>query len=751
MSSFFKSVKEFRGMYKEVRQSVADGTFVRSPMKRPATVPTASDLRSRTPHPSPILDLVAPGHQRQRDEAPFDWDADPTVSTEPLPYTPLSAADAQIRILTVLPAERDDQSAPIRCTLETVSMVGAAPTQLYDALSYCWGRPDVTRTIAVDGHRFEVTVNLHAALREMRRRGFCRLWVDAVCISQRDREEHSQQLLRMRSIYASSARTLVWLGPESRTSNLAMHLLRVLSKPGTFGSDGDGDASYREAVKERSSEAQRGMFAEASDAIDAFFAREYWERVWIIQEITVSRKINIVCGTEMISWKELEVAFWGSASPSQSPLNPGPTAGIDITVPPRRTENMFDFCGWRKYIAAGEPKALLKAILDSRTSKATDPRDHIYGLLGITLDGPILVPVPNYKLSPAEVFTNLATAMIDTNKSIAIISLQPRSGAKEPGLPSWVPDWSNMAAVDRPYAHKYALRPGPKLHDPIIKMFNELSGGAYRTFIKNDILCTSGRLYDIVDGISGSVSVGCEPQNDLEQPGKPSTRYPTVLRSAEATQHSLCMLMDWSKEVEGRDCADLLTGVWLPGGGGLSLLRDKHPLLRRWLEANRDFVAAGAPLAQWLDMYHGGAHGLVNKMRDKAKSAAKQRVFLARLDEWMGEVEDALRGGMRLMTTARGGVGMAHPQVKRGDHIAFLEGMDNFVLLRPYTSSESETSAREVIVDELKTQRYMEGMTADTRFSEGYQVVGEAYIRTTGSGKQVEDMSACTFFTFFIH
>ncbi|KAI6358228.1 hypothetical protein MCOR25_007394 [Pyricularia grisea] len=784
MSSILRGIKELRDMRKEMKQSIADGTFGRfsdDDDNDAMAVPSALDLRTESTNP--FIQLVMPGYERTLREAPHDWTSDPLItSSDPVAYEPLSAADCQIRVLTLLTAEESgggegNASAPIRCSLETVSLLAPA-VEDYTALSYMWGGIEgETRTIAVDGRLFQATPNLHAALRQLRNRGYRRLWIDAVCINQADREERSQQVLQMRSIYARAAKTVVWLGPESGTSNLAMHLLNVLSEPGEFGMG--QKRCYREAVKGRylpevrevagddeqqqqttmgapSNGLDEGLYADAWLAFDELFDREYWRRMWIIQEITVSREIDIMCGFEIISWKKLEMAFWGAPDKRLNPLF-DPTIGVDFSRPPRRTGEMFDFWGWRKAIAGGQPKALLKAMLDCGSSKATDPRDHIYALLGITMDGSILVPVPNYALPVAEVFTSLATSMIEASGNIDLICLQPRSGKKKTaGLPSWVPDWADLADVDRPYAHDMALQPGDKLHDPNIQLFNTISEGGYRILTKNGILSCSGRLYDIIDGLSGTLTADGKPMDGedmgIVQPDNPTTCYPGVLATAEAIQQSLHQLLDWTREVAGRDCADVLSSCWLEDRGLPLLLKTKHRALGRWLEANRDFVVGSVELGRWLDMHHGGYKGLINRVRTQSRTAARQQLFEKRADRWMGEAEEVLKSGMRLMTTARGRVGMAHPQARKGDHICFMEGMDTFVILRPYEGTAEEKVNREAMERELRSQRYNKGLTAETRFSEGYQVVGEAYVKTLVDNKTgVEDYSACTFFTFFIH
>lgn len=87
----------------------------------------------------------------------------------------------------------------------------------YHALSYTWGDPTKTKAILVDGAVVQVTSNLEEFLRYRRRDlddKIGTLWIDALCINQKDNSEKNTQLLLMRQIYEKANSTLVWLGTE---------------------------------------------------------------------------------------------------------------------------------------------------------------------------------------------------------------------------------------------------------------------------------------------------------------------------------------------------------------------------------------------------------------------------------------------------------------------------------------------------------------------------------------------------------
>lgn len=104
----------------------------------------------------------------------------------------------------------------------------------YAALSYCWGNPNDTTAILVNGVEIQVTKTLAEALRCLART--CqfyerfKLWVDALCIDQANYVERSEQVSMMRSFYSSAWSVLGFLGPEANASGKALRLLVTLAK-----------------------------------------------------------------------------------------------------------------------------------------------------------------------------------------------------------------------------------------------------------------------------------------------------------------------------------------------------------------------------------------------------------------------------------------------------------------------------------------------------------------------------------------
>lgn len=126
------------------------------------------------------------------------------------------------------------------------------------------------------------------------------------------------------------------------------------------------------------------------------------------------------------------------------------------------------------------PIRLFEAIQWSQHAKATDPRDKVYALRGLTSDGPRLVPIPNYKQTLAQVLRDLTRAMIIQEKSLHITcikGLNPCEYERPLWEPSWLYLWFGMkTALDIPtYSQKTSISRVP-VHQDLTKGILQTQG-----------------------------------------------------------------------------------------------------------------------------------------------------------------------------------------------------------------------------------------------------------------------------------
>lgn len=207
-------------------------------------------------------------------------------------YQPLDlTVPTSFRVVTVHPGEF---RSTISCTItrEQWDETGIS----FEAVSYFWGSPLKTKRIEIDGAVLAITANLESALRHLRDEVQPRrLWVDAICINQVDRDERSQQVRHMFNIYQNASQVVVWLGDAMAGSDKAMNFINSQLGP-AFESVGfscsDEQANLKSGFWD---EWDRGKDAECWDAITPLVARKYgahwtavaellcrpwWSRAW---------------------------------------------------------------------------------------------------------------------------------------------------------------------------------------------------------------------------------------------------------------------------------------------------------------------------------------------------------------------------------------------------------------------------------------------------------------------------------------
>lgn len=82
----------------------------------------------------------------------------------------------------------------------------------YDALSYRWEGGD--EKVSCGGAMLLVSANCKAALKRLNNKENKLLWVDAICINQRDGFEKNHQVALMSRIYSQAEQTIAWLGED---------------------------------------------------------------------------------------------------------------------------------------------------------------------------------------------------------------------------------------------------------------------------------------------------------------------------------------------------------------------------------------------------------------------------------------------------------------------------------------------------------------------------------------------------------
>jgi len=470
-------------------------------------------------------------------------------------YEALPLSSDQIRILTLRASDFAD--AQLRCELVRVSL---KDEPAYLALSYTWGTKIESGNLLANNEAFSATVNLQIALEQFRNaEQDVHFWVDAICIDQENDVEKGEQLQMIRHIFSNAEATWVWLGPEADRSNKAIDLIEVLSRFYGERSIGTDDAKPENAEMVKWGFPSHFGIEDELVALEDLFSRDYWYRVWVVQEIAVSRRVKLFCGERSLDWGQVLTAAYlldahveikqmirdsrtrhhsSLSDQTQAPIPSGRNihTGIQRILSVQSVRN--DMLREMRKTETEPPDSLLFLLSNHRSTEATQAKDKYFALAGLVeIDSAI--PVPSYNGPTRDVFIAAAKVItkrrdIRNHDGLALDFLdcagQP-VGQELEGLPSWVPDWS----YHRTRAIPLLYWQFPATTDTEIVQFD--ASGSSDLTIKNEfeIIEHDGRLlapgfeFDTVCGVgfsSLSSSSGSSVAENTREKVKPQ-EYPT--------------------------------------------------------------------------------------------------------------------------------------------------------------------------------------------------------------------------------
>ena len=319
-----------------------------------------------------------------------------------------------------------------RRTTFVVSCVTGQPVW-YTALSYVWGDSAFVMPMVCNGAPFRTTVNLDTALRHLRHTGkSIMLWVDQICINQKDLQEKTQQVLLMSKIYERAWNTVVWLGPEGDNSYNATETLLAVKDALKYHTEErapDIEDFSRLSLPEPGSNAWSHL--------KEFLDRPWFRRVWVMQEVVLQRNVEILCGRACLRWDDLETFAYCMVKYDMEQF-----LGYDESVEVESSESgcvrIRMIRDMKFYHDSFDQNSSLFAVLrEGRGAGATDPKDKVFGVMGMS-DQTVH---PDYQRSLADVYTEACASCLNAADVIRLLCSvdheQPKSG-----MPSWVPDWS---------------------------------------------------------------------------------------------------------------------------------------------------------------------------------------------------------------------------------------------------------------------------------------------------------------------
>lgn len=277
-----------------------------------------------------------------------------------IPYRRLDPSRREIRLLEIQPARLIDD--PIDCRLVTVRLTDEVE---YIALSSLYGEVSETDKILLGGRPVTITAHLSQALKHVRavfyptvsqrfqrtparrphgaprwlRQLFglsssqskagggdangqpraLRVWIDFLCVNQRDEFEKSNHLAELRHIYRSAELVVGWLGEKCEHTDVAMATLAEIedAMPARWGDPGDREKHPDDySPTHRWASGITHIWSEGADGeipflmphwigCNDFMTRQYFQRRWILEEIAMARFPCFLIGDTIVPWKQV--------------------------------------------------------------------------------------------------------------------------------------------------------------------------------------------------------------------------------------------------------------------------------------------------------------------------------------------------------------------------------------------------------------------------------------------------------------
>jgi hypothetical protein len=169
--------------------------------------------------------------------------------------------------------------------------------------------------------------------------------------------------------------------------------------------------------------------------------------MWTLQEIVLAKDAVFRCGDKQTSLEQLTQAAYLINMHNRSPS----MANVNNTERLEQSgyHTILGIIMTRKDYFGTGMLDMISLLADCWNRKSLDPRDRIYGLLGLTEMSRISI---DYVSPVVDVYRAFAEIVATSSKSLEILRMKRYPSIE--GLPSWVPDWSTVSKKQNPPSAK---------------------------------------------------------------------------------------------------------------------------------------------------------------------------------------------------------------------------------------------------------------------------------------------------------
>ncbi|KAM0441256.1 hypothetical protein ACHAPT_000563 [Fusarium lateritium] len=340
--------------------------------------------------------------------------------------------------------------------LEDTSLVdNDTDAQRFEALSHAHGSTQNPQQVYVEcssrPHGFstlDISQNLASALVHLRHGETTRtLWADAICVNPSNPEEKNTHVHRLADIISRASRVVAWLGPASENSAEAFEALQHLGEQVVPVALRPMEVEEEWVPAPGATEPDWYLpiydlpFSEETIyAIEKLLQRDWFQRTWVLQEIILASSQSIIqCGRSQMPW----LIFNNAVCSLQSRGACFSESFQEALVAPVRMS------------PDPKPRAIVDILLRYRAHQTSDPRDKVYGLLGLLPPEFRQKITPQYDAPVAKVYTDLALALIEHTRRLDLLGAWNSEKTENAECPSWVLDFREPPYVRKPLSHQF--------------------------------------------------------------------------------------------------------------------------------------------------------------------------------------------------------------------------------------------------------------------------------------------------------
>lgn len=350
------------------------------------------------------------------------------LANEELRYPYAALQEASVRLLRLYPGKIHDELVG---DLEPV-MTDSLGLKSFSAVSYVWGSKFKPFVLRIKGSQVDlrITAPLYAVLKRLRQTDDpVYLWADAICIDQENLQERAHQVRLMGNVYRSAEHVYAWLGDAADDSELAITWLMKMQREDKLSPESAGPVLPPTE-------------SEVWDAMHSFFSRDWFRRVWIVQELVLGSKVIMMCGDNRLDWEAIYTPALVCAQEAEK-SSAATMKHISRSVTPVLSLGKLR----RAYHDVQEPRRntqqdLLSLLKDFDHTQATEVRDKLFAFLGLAYDGDDPGFYPDYESSLEDVVHRYAGVFVCRGRGMELL-YQAGLSHSWPGslFASWVPNW----------------------------------------------------------------------------------------------------------------------------------------------------------------------------------------------------------------------------------------------------------------------------------------------------------------------